>query len=375
MKLIYMKNKKIFFSIVASLILLLVLLGYLIVRNRVVSTEHVLGPGYDGLEGTRKIQLALQCYPYLTEFDKPLNNQKGRTILEIGTGEGALSVIERIAADLDADSEVLRLYLVYTGSDRLIHPGRYVLDGSMSVRQITDLLSASGNSLVLFSFFSGMRLEELAELIDTYGFKFTGADFLELAQNYPSALHPAGKTSLEGYFVPGTYEMSRDISLEDFLSNFVNVFRRRVQQPYEEQFSRNGLTLHQAVIMASMIAREAMSESEYGTIASVFYNRLSAGMKFESDPTAQYGIGYDDHSRSWWKMPLTASDVAVVSEYNTYIINGFPPGPICSPETAIYKAVAFPENTDYYYFRARCDNTPYHNFSQTYEEHASKYCR
>jgi UPF0755 protein len=171
------------------------------------------------------------------------------------------------------------------------------------------------------------------------------------------------------------YEMSRDISLMDFLSNFVSVFNRRIRDPYEAAFNANGLSLHQGVILSSMIAREAMSDSEYGKIASVFYNRLAAGMKFESDPTAQYAIGWDPGSGSWWKNPLTASDVAINSSYNTYVISGFPPGPICSPDASIFEAAAHPEHTDYFYFRARCDNTPYHNFSKTYEEHVSYGCR
>ena len=97
--------------------------------------------------------------------------------------------------------------------------------------------------------------EEHAELIDASGFTFSGAEFLKAAQNYDPALHPTGGTSLEGYFVPGTYEMSRGISLDDFLANFMGVFRRRIKEPLETAFSANGLDLREAVIMASMIAR------------------------------------------------------------------------------------------------------------------------
>lgn len=368
-------KKRVFFLIGAVVLVFLILfIGFLSVRSRIGQVEKVLGPVSDDLSYAQKMRIALQCYENLDQYDKPVNPSKERYLLEIEQGEGVASVIRKISDGLDIESDPLRLYWIYTGADRLINPGRYVLSGSMTAAQITDLVTSAGKSLVQFAFFSGMRLEEIAELIDSYGFVFSGAEFLALAKDYPPALHPAGMTSLEGYFVPGTYEMSRGISLEDFLSNFMNVFRRRVQEPYEAVFQANGLTLHQAVIMASMIAREAMSESEYGKIASVFYNRIAAGMKFESDPTAQYAIGYDDVSDSWWKMPLTAADVSIYSPYNTYVVNGFPPGPICNASTAIFEAVAYPEQTDYYYFRARCDNTPYHNFSRTYAEHAAFGC-
>ena len=369
-----MSKKKLAAFIAFGLILLFGIVLILSVRSRIQQTEETLGPSSADLSSLQRFRLELQCSERLGDFSKPVNPAKDRYLLEVRQGEGVNEVIADIAAGLEIDGEALRLYWVYTGADRLINPGRFVLSGTMNIPQITDLITSAGQSLVRFAFFSGMRLEEIAELIDSYGFSFSGAEFLELASNYPAALHPAGMTSLEGYFVPGTYEMSRTISLEDFLRNFTDVFRRRVQQPYEAAFNANGLTLHQAVIMASMIAREAMSQSEYGTIASVFYNRLAIGMKLESDPTAQYAIGYDPGSQSWWKMPLTGADVMINSAYNTYVINGFPPGPICSPETAIFEAVAHPEQTDYYYFRARCDNTPYHNFSRTYEEHVAYGC-
>ncbi len=367
-------NRKWLLIIVGIIIILLLFAAFLSIRTRISRTEEILGPVSENLGAVQRIRTALRCSDVLDRFTESVNPSASRYLLEIETGEGVNSIIEKIAVGLDADPEILRLYLVYTGADRQIKPGRYALSGSLSIPQITDLITAAGKSLVRFVFFSGMRLEEIAELIDSYEFSFSGSDFLELANNYPAALHPAGLTSLEGYFVPGTYEMSRGISLEDFLGNFVNVFRRRVQEPFETKFRSNGLSLHQAVILASMIAREAMSESEYGKIASVFYNRIRAGMKFESDPTAQYAIGFDKYSNSWWKMPLTAADVAVISPYNTYLVDGFPPGPICSPSAAIFEAVAQPEQTDYYYFRARCDNTPYHNFSRTFAEHEAYGC-
>ena len=369
-----MNKKRIIFLSGVLLILLMLVAGCLTIRSRIIRTENALGPASDALGTAQRIRLALKCSGMLERFSDPVDPESGQFLLEIGEGEGVSAVISRIAEGLSCDEETIRTYWVYTGADRLIRPGRYVLSGTLSVQQITDLVTAAGKTLVRFAFLSGMRLEELAELIDATGFTFSGAEFLEAARNYDPSLHPAGGTSLEGYFVPGTYEMSRGIALEDFLANFTAVFMRRVREPYEAAFHANGLSLNEAVIMASMIAREAMSESEYGLIASVFYNRIAAGMKFESDPTAQYAIGLDPASGSWWKNPLTAADVSIVSSYNTYVVNGFPPGPICSPSTAVFEAVANPAHSDYYYFRARCDNTPYHNFSRTYEEHVSYAC-
>ncbi len=370
-----MNKKRLLLTAAAVLTVIAVFSVFFSVRNRIIRTESALGPASAGLGTLQRIRLTLRCSEMLEQLAGPVNPQASQFLLEISENEGAADVITQIAAGLSCNPDLIRTYWIYCGADRQIRPGRYVLSGTFSVPQITDLVTAAGKSLVRFAFLSGMRLEELAELIDASGFTFSGADFLSAARNFDPSLHPAGERSLEGYFVPGTYEMSRGISLDDFLSNFISVFKRRVQQPYESAFRANGLSLQQAVILSSMIAREAMSESEYRRIASVFYNRIAAGMKFESDPTAQYAIGWDAGSNSWWKMPLTASDVAINSPYNTYVVNGFPPGPICSPSAAIFEAVADPEHTDYYYFRARCDNTPYHNFSRTYEEHVAYACK
>ena len=369
-----MIKKRLILTIAAGVIAAAVFCGFFIFRSRIIRTENMLGPAADGLSDLQRIRLLLKWSGRQEQFSAPINPDADRFILEIGEQEGVYAVLSDIADKLDCDPDLLRSYWVYTGADRQIQPGRYVISGSFTIPQITDLVTAAGKSLVRFSFISGMRLEELAELIDGSGFTFTGAEFLEAAKNYDPDLHPAGVRSLEGYFVPGSYEMSRGIPLDTFLNNFVRVFNTRVREPYGQDFSENGLSLHEAVTMASMIAREAMSESEYGMIASVFYNRIAAGMKFESDPTAQYAIGWDPESGTWWKNPLTLIDVSVNSAYNTYGVNGFPPGPICSPGTDIYEAVAYPEQTDYLYFRAKCDNTPYHNFSRTYEEHVSFAC-
>jgi len=368
-------NKKSLLLSAAAGIFLITAAAFFLFRSRIIRTEKAIGPASAGLSPVQRIRLTLECSGILDRLSAPVDPGSARFILEISDQEDVSSVIQKISKGLGCDPGLFRTYWIYTGSDRLIRPGRYVLSGRLTVPEITDLVTAAGKSLVQFAFLSGMRLEEIAELIDATGFSFTGEEFLAAARNFDPNLHPAGERSLEGYFVPGRYEMSRGITLEEFLSNFVSVFERRIRQPYEAAFIANGLSLHQGIILSSMIAREAMSESEYRLIASVFYNRIAAGMKFESDPTAQYAIGLDPFSGSWWKNPLTAADVSINSAYNTYIVNGFPPGPICSPDPAIVEAAAYPERTDFYYFRAKCDNTPYHNFSRTFEEHVSYACR
>ena len=366
------KKKKIILT--AAVCVLLLLLGIFSVTRRLRQAESCFGTPAETLSAPQRLRILWEHANEAEDLTKPAGTSEARFVIEIGDSQSAASVANAVAEELERDSGLLLDYWIYSGADRSLRPGRYVLTGAMTIVEITETVTMAGNSLVTFSFLPGMRLDEIAELIDLNGFSFTGEEFLAAARNYPTALHPAGASSLEGYLIPGSYEMSRAIQLDVFLAKFTELFKRRVKQPYEAGLNAHGLTLHESVILASMIAREAVSAEEYPLIASVFYNRLNAGMKLESDPTAQYAIGWDAGSGSWWKTPLTGEDVSVYSEYNTYVVSGLPAGPICNPPTAVYDALVNPAETDYFYFRARCDGSPYHNFAVTYGEHINNGC-
>jgi UPF0755 protein len=139
-------------------------------------------------------------------------------------------------------------------------------------------------------------------------------------------------------------------------------------------FQKQGLSLYQAVTLASLVEKEAIIPDEQPVIASVFYNRLAAGMRLESDPTVQYALGYNQDMKTWWTNPLTSDDLLVDSPYNTYAVAGLPPGPITSPGLSALQAVAEPATTGYYFFRARCDGTHRHVFAVTLDEQIQNAC-
>jgi UPF0755 protein len=106
-------------------------------------------------------------------------------------------------------------------------------------------------------------------------------------------------------------------------------------------------------------------------IASVFFNRLNAGWKLETDPTVQYAVSTPEN---WWKNPLTWDDLAFDSLYNTYLYYGLPPGPISNPALSTIEAVTYPAESPYFFFRAKCDGSNSHTFSITFEEHLLAGC-
>ena len=174
--------------------------------------------------------------------------------------------------------------------------------------------------------------------------------------------------------LPGEYRLKRDIPLESFLATVLQQFDEQVPQDMRNAYKQHGLKLTEAVALASMVQREAMVEDEQPIIASVFYNRLAEGMRLESDPTVQFALGYDRKQATWWTNPLSSDDLQIDSPYNTYLNGGLPPGPICNPGISALRAVAYPGETPYYYFRARCDGSGRHSFAKTYQEHLQNAC-
>jgi UPF0755 protein len=140
-------------------------------------------------------------------------------------------------------------------------------------------------------------------------------------------------------------------------------------------FAAQDLSIFEAVVLASIVEREAVVEDEMPAIASVFFNRLEAGMKLDTDPSVQYAIGWNPAQGTWWTNPLSAADLQVDSPFNTYLYPGLPPAPISNPSLAALQAVAFPDTTPYYYFRARCDGSGRHSFAETFEEHVKNACQ
>jgi len=166
--------------------------------------------------------------------------------------------------------------------------------------------------------------------------------------------------SLEGYLFPETYYFCMEEDPRKIAGEFLLKFEEKVLPIYRKEVKKNDFSLHQIIILASIIEKEARVDSEKPIIAGVFYNRLKNGMKLMADPTIKYALG-DFHQK------LTREMLRYPSIYNTYLYPGLPPGPICSPGIESIKAAIHPAQVNYLYFVARGDGT--HYFSQTYKQH------
>jgi UPF0755 protein len=270
-------------------------------------------------------------------------------------------------------------YLVYSGLDRKIQSGTFTLKPELNSIEIAHTITDPEARDIAFYIYPGWRLEEIAASIDLSGFEFSGEEFLAYAFAPPDSIRaqlqlPA-QASLEGYLYPGEYSLEPHIDLESTIEVFLSNFRAHMQsEELLAGISAQQLTFHEALTLASIIERETRADEEKATIASVFYNRLAEGMRLQTDPTVQYALGFDEIEQTWWKTQLTEADMQVDSPYNTYLYAGLPPGPIANPSLASLEAVAYPAQTPYFYFRAKCDGSGTHAFSVTYEEHLNNAC-
>ena len=315
------------------------------------------------------------------ELNRPFGSNDSPMRFEIAPGAAANGIAAALVkARLVSDSELFLDYARVKGFDRRFEAGVYFLNQTQTIPEIALALTDSSRSFIPFRILEGARIEELVPLIDSnHRFSFSGAEFLTLIDEGAAlpadfaawAGIPAG-ASLEGFMFPDTYQLPPNVTGEGLRQILLETFRRRVGEPLRGDALAAGYTLRDMVTLASIIEREAVWPDEHPVIASVYRNRLKIGMLLQADPTVQYGL--EGWRGGWWP-PITRSDYRQVSSpYNTYLHSGLPPGPIASPSLSAVRAAIYPSESNYYYFRARCDRSSYHNFAVTFDEHEQNAC-
>jgi len=335
------------------------------------------GPPAASLGLFQRVQYSAELLWYDGLLTRPLDERGGEQNFSIEIGESVDSVAAHLQeVGLIRDAEAFRSYLIYSGLDTSIQAGSYKLSPAMSAIDIAHEFQDATSEEVTFVILSGWRIEEIAAALPTSGLSVTAEDFLATARSpMPGYDYLDGATTTEGFLFPDSYVLARNATVTEMVNAFVRNFGLRLLPDLRNGFTTQNLTIYQAVTLASIVEREAVQDEEKPLIASVYLNRLRTGMKLDADPTVQYAYGYDFTARTWWKNPLDLQDLQFDSPFNTYIYAGLPPAPIANPSLEALQAVAFPANTPYYYFRAKCDGSGYHDFSETFEEHLGNGCQ
>ena len=169
----------------------------------------------------------------------------------------------------------------------------------------------------------------------------------------------------EGTLLPETYKFTRGMARDQIIARMSQAHKRAVQEVWARHADDLPIkTPEQLVTLASIIEKETGRTDERSRVAAVFVNRLKTKMRLQSDPTIIYGL---NGGKGALGRPILKSEIEQATPYNTYVIEGLPPGPIANPGRASLDAAANPARTKELFFVA--DGTGGHVFSETYAEH------
>lgn len=298
----------------------------------------------------------------------------------VETENGTETVTETVSiADLDYVTDLLkkeniieykfvfRMFCLLSNAERKLAPGTYEMNTDMDYRAIvTNMGSRSASRMTAkVTIPEGYTLDQTFRLLEEKGVSSV-RKLTEQAASYDYKFDflqdlPLGDAKrLEGYLFPDTYEFYLGESPKTVLNKMLVNFDNRVNKDLREDMAEKGMTLHDAVIIASLIEKETDGEDQK-TISSVIQNRLNSnktGGKLEIDATVQYALPER-------KEKLTLEDLEVDSPYNTYLYPGLPAGPIANPGMAAIRAAVYPEKTDYYWYVLGEDGV--HHFFSNYD--------
>lgn len=271
--------------------------------------------------------------------------------------------IRRILAAAGVIDNDIRFTLLarLLGAANQLKAGEYIFHAGQTPYQILLTMEKGKTVQRPVTIPEGSDLRQIADILAAGGWVDRDR-FLALTSD-PALMKEFGITaaSMEGYLFPDTYYLSRENQDE---AGIIRMMATRFIEVYDDirrkSPSETSLSRHEIVTLASIVEKEAAQPEERPIIAGIFLNRLRRNMRLQSDPTVKYGRE-DDSGR------LTRQDLEAPVPYNTYYIQGLPPGPIASPGRAAIAAVLNPRGNDYLYFVAKNDGT--HYFSKTLEEH------
>jgi UPF0755 protein len=283
-------------------------------------------------------------------------------VVDIPKGKGLRNISAMLEEEgIVGNGNLFTLYVVVKGWQDRLKAGEYEFKKGSTTSEVA-LKIAEGDVVVhKVTIPEGLTAREIAALLgrngvlDPDGFLAAAGD-----QEVLKILPWRPVTGIEGYLFPDTYTYTKGVTPEEFVRMMVNRFKK-VFGSLDGLRRRVNLTDNEVIILASMIEKETGSPSERPVISAVFHNRLRLGMKLDSDPTVIYGLG-DDFDGN-----LTKADLNTMTQYNTYLIKGLPPGPICNPGKESIIAALSPARVDYIYFVSRGDGT--HYFSESYKDH------
>lgn len=331
-------------------------------------------PGETSLDPT-DLAYSYQLQAYKDILDKPAGTDKTEQNFIVQDGELPADIAARLEREgFVTSADAFILYLKCRHASEKVQAGDHTLRQNMTMEEVSRSLQLGTVRGVTITIRPGWRAEQIADYLATVNLpQYNKDQFVKLVKtgsfDYTFLQdRPANAdTGLEGYLFPDTYQVLQPITVDQLVNRLLYEFDQRVTPELRAKAKAQGLTVHEAITLASIVERETVKPEEAPTIASVYLNRVKDKTFLNADPTVQYAIGFVPETKQWWKTPVTLEEYQKVdSPYNTYLYPGLPPGPIAEPSMNSIMAVLEPAQTDYYYFLATGDGG--HVFARTLQE-------
>jgi UPF0755 protein len=287
----------------------------------------------------------------------------GETVrVTIPRGATLAAVADTLRAHQIIDSpRWFRLLATMLRRDRAIQAGIYDFHRHRPAGEVLRALVSGRAAFQRLVIPEGLMLTEVASEIERQ-LGIPAESLLAVARDSAVVARVApGAASLEGYLYPSTYFVPVPPSAAAVVGQIVGEFEDRWDPAWNARLDSLGMTRHAAVTLASIIEGEVRHDRDRPYVASVYRNRLTAGWRLQADPTVIYALGR--------RRRLYEKDYLFPSPYNTYLIDGLPPGPIGQPSAASMAAALYPAASDFFFMVAQADG--HHVFSRTLREHTA----
>lgn len=254
----------------------------------------------------------------------------------------------------DVYSKVLKFYP---------HTGRYRVLPEMSCLQLYRLLRNGTQEPTRIVIPTARTMEKLAAVLGQSLMVDSAEIASVLTDSFYLATHGYTKATIPALFIPNTYEVYWDISVDRFMERMESENNRFWTADRKTKAQVCGLTHEEVATLASIVDEETANNGEKPMIAGLYLNRLRLGMPLQADPTVKFAVGDFSLRR------ILNKHLKVESTYNTYLVEGLPPGPIRIASIAGLDAVLNHAEHEYLYMCAKEDFSGTHNFARTLSEH------
>ena len=275
------------------------------------------------------------------------------------------TVVDQLKEKVELPNEdVFRLLADRMNYPNMVKTGRYAIEDGMTMPDLIRALRSGSQVPINLTFNNIRTMENLAGRLSSQLMVDSVSILNVLNDTSVAASYGFNEQTFGAMFIPNTYEVYWDTNVESLIERMKREYDSFWNTERRAKAEKLGLTPLEVTTLASIVEEEATYADEYPIVAGLYINRLNRGMRLEADPTVKFAVGDATLRRILFK------HLEVESPYNTYKIDGLPPGPIRIPSTSAINATLSPAQHNYIFMCAKDDLSGRHNFAVTHAEHA-----